>query len=105
MALYSSSLRQSVLPFNSSIAVIISFILDLDVSGASMFYGKECGKQSGSIINGISLSNEKEIIEMTLEKDIINQTIHHLKTFIEEQKIPNGLIYTHLVDRAFTYIN
>ena len=83
---------------------LISVILDNGAPGASVFYGKECGNQAKELNQGIQLTNEKAIIEMTLSNDIVQPIIEKIKHESDQYKLSNTVIYTHTVDRAFTYI-
>jgi nitrogen regulatory protein PII len=72
--------------------------------GASIMYGREISGEIETGASGIEVSKEKEIIEMTVSPQKVDEIVSNIMKSAEEEKIQDVCIYTNPVPKALTYL-
>ena len=77
---------------------------ELGAPGASISYGENIPEKDIQSDSKIPIVQEKELIEMTLSKEITTTVIKEMKNVAKLNKSESFTLYTHKVPKALTYL-
>ncbi len=83
---------------------LIRAAIEAGAPGASVVYGRQMGEEKMMGDTSIKLSNEREIIQLTLAQDKLQGILDSILKEAEEKSFKDLYFYTHFIPKAFTYL-
>ena len=83
---------------------LIRAALDAGAPGASVAYGHQMGEEKMMGNTSIKLSNEREIIQLTLATEKVEGILGAILKKASEEKFEDVYFYTHVIPKAITYL-
>ena len=84
--------------------ILIKAALNAGAPGASVAYGRQMGEEKIMENTSIKLSNEREIIQLTLSPDKVQPILDVILKEASEREFKDVYFYTHIIPKAFTYL-
>ncbi len=84
--------------------ILIRAALDAGAPGASVAFGRQMGEEKTMGNTSIKLSNEREIIQLTLAPDKVEEILNAILKKASEEQFEDVYFYTHVIPKAFTYL-
>ena len=83
---------------------LIKAALNAGAPGASVAYGRQMGEEKTLADTSIKLSNEREIIQLTLSPDKVQEILDAILEEATKNSFEDVYFYTHVIPKAFTYL-
>lgn len=83
---------------------LIRAAIQAGAPGASVVYGRQMGEEKMMGDTSIKLSNEREVIQLTLAREKLQVILDAILKEASEKSLKDIYFYTHIIPKAFTYL-